>query len=159
MKLYSQVFVAVAFVLTTTGCLKEVLDVAIDNDSECTLNGNHMSWQIGGSDMCADTFLEADFGGQVMTINGLSSIISSMTLALEDTEVGTHDFNGSSNFMLLTQLGFPWVSSDSLPGTFEVTVHDMSHKRIAGNFHVDLLNELINEVKTVEGEFDVNYSN
>jgi hypothetical protein len=157
MKRYHQLFIALVLVSTITGCLKEVLVAATENN-DCSLNGNQLSWQIGGSEMCADTFLEADFGGQVMSINGISGIVSSLTMSLEDTEVGTHDFNGSSNFMLLTQLGFPWVSSDTLPGTFEITAHDPAVQNIAGTFQVDLLNELSNDVKSIEGVFNVDYS-
>ncbi len=158
MKLYLQKIIVLVCVITASGCAKELLDIATEENTDCNPNGQHMTWSVDGNDVCADSFLQADFGDQVMSINGISDMVSSLTLDLQDTEVGVHDFNGASNFMLLTQLGFPWMSSDSLPGSFEITSHDLAHQKIAGTFQVDLFNEQTNNVKSIEGEFDVNYS-
>lgn len=146
-------------ILSTVGCLQKEILEEISGGSECTLNGSHMQWTISGNDMCADTFLEADYSGGVMTLNGISGILSTLTLDIEATSVGTHPFNGSSEFIMLTQLGMPWVSSDTLPGSFEISMHDLALQRIAGTIHVDLLNELSNEVRSLQGDFELDYSN
>jgi len=146
-------------ILSTVGCLQKEILEEVSGGYECDLNGSHMQWTISGNDMCADTFLDADYSGGVMTLNGISGILSTLTLDIEATSVGTHPFNGSSEFVLLTQLGMPWVSSDTLPGSFEINMHDLAHQRIAGTMNVDLLNELTNEVKTLQGDFELDYSN
>ena len=125
---------------------------------ECGEAGARLQATFDGSDWCANVNLFCSPASGEITINGLSTAGSTLTLQLDTMAPGTYDMSTSANVVLFTtSFGIGYMSTDSLPTTLTISEHDMDADRIKGSFNGQLITALGGDPKSISGSFDMNY--
>lgn len=124
----------------------------------CGMDGARLQATFDGAAWCANLTLFADGAPGTITISGMTQMGSTLTLELDDTDVGTHAVREDSNTILFTTtLGAGYLSSNSDPGTVTITSHNTASRRIRGTFTANLYEGLGGTSKPITGQFDLQY--
>jgi hypothetical protein len=124
----------------------------------CGMDGARLQATFDGASWCANLTLFADGVPGTITISGMTQMGSTLTLELEDTDVGTHPVSEDSNTILFTtSMAAGYLSSNNDPGTVTITSHNTATRRIQGSFSANLYEELGGTSKPITGQFDVQY--
>lgn len=150
---------ATALVLVVScGKEKQDLPTALGGGStECGTSGARLQATFDGASWCANASLFAAFA-DILTVNGITTMGSTLTMELDSLGVGTYAMSAESNRLLFTtNLGLAYNSSDAEPATLNITSHDAATRRIQGNFSGNLSPVLGGGDKAIAGSFDLFY--
>jgi hypothetical protein len=93
-----------------------------------------------------------------MTINGITQQGATLTLELDSLSVGTHAMTETNNTILYTtQLALAYAATDGAPASVTITEHNVSTRRIRGNFSGPLYSPIGGAPKSISGSFDLFY--
>ena len=151
--LFAFILILVAF----AGCKKDEEPTTTTTPVECSsILPNKLSAKVAGQQWCADQTCFGDLA-IVMTINGLNTNSSSLTLELDDYTVGSYPINQDRNHMLYTGIG-GFESTDGNPGTLIIQSNDTTANLIKGTFTVTLSSPISGSVELTEGKFTIYYT-
>ena len=153
-KLYFTLFTAI---LLFGGCKKDSPSNTTPAAVACSSAlPNKLSCKVAGQEWCANTTCFGDLA-IVMTINGINSSTSSLTLELEDFAPGTYQITQDRNHILYTS-GDAWESTNDNPGTLVITSNDTSTNRLTGTFSVTLRSPIRGNLTVTNGSFNLFYT-
>ncbi len=139
------------------GCKKEDKTTTPITPVGCSsILPNKLSAKVAGQTWCADQTCFGDLA-IIMTINGLNSNASSLTLELDDFNVGTYPINQDQNHMLYTSIG-AYESTDGNPGTLVIQSNDTTSNLIKGTFSVTLVSPISGNLMLSDGKFSIYYT-
>lgn len=145
--------------LTIAGCKKDEKPTTTNTPVECSsILPNKLSGKIDGQSWCAD---QTCFGDQaiIMTINGINSNGSTLTLELDDFTPGTYPINQDQNHILYTSsIAMAFESTNSNPGTLVISSNDTTTNLIKGTINTSLQNPLGGNTTLSEGSFSIYYT-
>jgi len=122
----------------------------------CGIAGARLQASFLGEAFCPGVSLFAD-NAIVLTINGVSSSGSTLTLELDSLDPGTYAITEDANHVLFTNLTGAYESSNSDPATLVIASHDQGTNRVQGSFTGPLTNPLGGTPPTISGSFDMTY--
>ncbi len=159
MKIPAFLFTLALFVLS---CQKpeEVVPspLAMPSAEQCGEAGARLQAVFDGNDWCANVNLFASPASGEITINGLSTAGSTLTLQLDTMAPGTYDMSTSANVLLFTtSFGIGYMSADPFPTTLTIIEHDTVADRIKGSFSGQLTAAIGGGPRSIEGSFDMHY--
>lgn len=132
--------------------------LSMPSAEDCGAAGARLQAVFDGTDFCANVNLFCSPASGEITINGLSSVGSTLTLQLDTMAPGTYDMSTSDNVVLFTtSFGIGYMSNDSLPATLTISEHDTEADRIKGSFSGELITALGGAPKSISGSFDMYY--
>lgn len=151
----------VGFGLALAGCQKDEPTPPIapgPAPASCGIDGARLQATFDGAAFCANVSLFASDAAGTITISGMSTQGSTLTLEIDSMSVGTHAITENTNAMLhTTTLAMSYTAMDALPGTLTIESHDLVLKRIKGTFSASLQGAFGGPPKTIIGSFDVFY--
>jgi len=99
----------------------------------CLLPNGFIKWNDNIGNYCATTAFADE--ALTLTMNGISANGPTITFDLTDYTPGSHPITESINSIYYTNtLGFAFTSSNSNPGTLNITYYSPSNHQIKGNF-------------------------
>ncbi len=126
---------------------------------ECTsVLPNKLSAKFGELVWCAD---QTCFGDQaiIMTINGINSNGSSLTIELDDFSPGTYPINQDQNHVLfINAYGFAYESTNNYAGTLVISSNDTIANLIKGRINTSLISPVYGSTTLSEGSFSIYYT-
>ena len=154
----NKLFAFAIMVSVFSGCKKDEEPATNNTTSvECSsILPNKLSAKIDGQSWCADQTCFGDLA-IIMTMNGLNSNGSSLTLELDDFNVGTYPIKQDRNHMLYTGIQ-AYESTDGNPGTLVIQSNDTSANLIKGTFTVTLVSPILGSVSMTDGKFSIYYT-
>ncbi|MBL0102650.1 MAG: hypothetical protein IPP51_02070 [Bacteroidetes bacterium] len=153
-KLY---FILFAMILISAGCKKDEPVTSEPTPVGCSsVLPNKLSCKVAGQEWCANTTCFGDLA-IIMTINGVNSSTSSLTLELEDFTPGTYQIREDRNHILYTS-GNAWESTNDNPGTLIITSNDTSTNHLTGTFTVTLRSPLTGNLSITNGVINLFYT-
>jgi hypothetical protein len=146
--------------LLVTACNKDDDDPTTPTPAPvvCGIDGARLQATFDGSSFCANASLFASEAGGLMTINGITQQGATLTLELDSLSVGTHAMTETTNTILYTpQLALAYAATDGAPASVTITEHNVSTRRIRGNFSGPLYSPIGGAPKSISGSFDLVY--
>ncbi|HQW23752.1 MAG TPA: DUF6252 family protein [Bacteroidia bacterium] len=155
----SKLFSLALLILIIAGCKKEdETSTPIAPVGCSSILPNKLSVKVDGQSWCADQTCFGDLA-IVMTINGINSNGSTLTLELDDFTPGTYPINQDQNHILYTSsLAMAYESTNSNAGTLVITSNDTTSNLIKGTINSTLHNPLGGDVALTEGTFSIYYT-
>jgi hypothetical protein len=163
MIILSRLLPVITLLLLVTACTKEDDPPLVPGTggatADCGTPGSRLQATIDGSAYCPDVNLFAALGAGAITMSGLSSMGSTLTLEIDSLGVGSYSMSETANTLLhTTTLGLGYMSSDSDPATLTITEHDTTLRRIKGSFAGTLYSAIGAAPKNITGSFDMLYT-
>lgn len=125
--------------------------------TECGTSGARLQATFDGASWCANASLFAALA-DILTVNGITSMGSTLTMELDSLGVGTYAMSAESNRLLFTtNLGLAYNTTDEQPATLNITSHNVATRRVQGNFSGNLSAVLGGADKAISGSFDLFY--
>ncbi len=155
----SKLFSLALLILIIAGCKKEdETSTPIAPVGCSSILPNKLSVKVDGQSWCADQTCFGDLA-IVMTINGINSNGSTLTLELDDFTPGTYPINQDQNHILYTSsLAMAYESTNSNAGTLVITSNDTTSNLIKGTINTTLQNPIGGTATLSEGAFSVYYT-
>jgi hypothetical protein len=124
----------------------------------CLLPNGFIKWNDNIGSYCATTAFADE--AITMTVNGISANGPTITFDLTDYATGTHPITESINSIYYTNaLGFAFTSSNSNPGTLNITYYSPSNHQIKGNFNCIVYDPSgLNAPVNLSGSFSMYYT-
>jgi len=124
----------------------------------CLLPNGFIKWNDNIGNYCATTTFADE--AITMTVNGISANGPTITFDLTDYATGTHPITESINSIYYTNaLGFAFTSSNSNPGTLNITYYSPSNHQIKGNFNCIVYDPSgLNAPVNLSGSFSMYYT-
>jgi hypothetical protein len=140
-----------------SGCKKDTPSPSPVTDV-CILPNGFIKWNDNIGSYCATTAFADE--AITMTVNGISANGPTITFDLTDYATGTHPITESINSIYYTNaLGFAFTSSNSNPGTLNITYYSPSNHQIKGNFNCIVYDPSgLNAPVNLSGSFSMYYT-
>ncbi|MFM7015681.1 MAG: hypothetical protein ACKOX3_05065 [Bacteroidota bacterium] len=140
------------------GCKKEEVAPPATVIDVCTLPNGFLKWNDNIGNYCATTAFADE--AITMTINGVSTNGPTITFDLANYTSGTHSITESTNSILYTNaLGFAFTSSNTTPGTLNITSYSPTNHQIKGNFNCKVFDPTgLNAPINLSGSFSMYYT-
>jgi len=145
--------------IAIAGCKKDEKPTTTNTTVECSsILPNKLSGKIDGQSWCADQTCFGDLA-IVMTINGINSNGSTLTLELDDFTPGTYPITLDRNHILFTSsLAMAYESTNGNSGTLVITSNDTTSNLIKGTINTSLQNPLGGTTTISDGSFSIYYT-
>lgn len=126
--------------------------------AHCGSEGARLTATFDGSAWCANMNLWASPAAGEITISGLTSLGSTLTLQIDSLAMGSYPMTEAANTILhTTSLGIAYMSTEGDPPVLHITAHDTVADRIQGTFTGNLYTTLSPGAKAISGSFDMDY--
>lgn len=144
-------------ILTLTACQPDdVVDLVAPGNS-CGSSGARVEATVEGSDWCANASVIGIGDGASITITGINLTGGTLIMQLDSLATGPRAITEADNAILYMDLGLPYTSLTTDPGTLTIATLDTVAHKVTGAFEVTLHADGVG-AKNLSGSFDVVYT-
>lgn len=150
-------FIGILMLFIFSGCEKDVPPQNPIVDI-CLLPNGFIKWNDNIGSYCATTAFADE--AITMTMNGISANGPTITFDLTDYATGNHPITESINSIYYTNaFGFAFITSNTNPGTLNITYYSLSNHQIKGNFTCTVFDPSgLNSPINLNGSFSMYYT-
>ncbi len=154
---YTLLFLA-SLIIILQSCKKEDDPVPVAPVTPaCGTPGLRLQATFNDVAWCPNSSLFASMS-DILTISGMASNGSTLTLELDSLSPGTYQMRSEVNFILFTtEMGMAYQATDNAPATLVITEQDVNAQRIKGTFNGNLPPALGGAPRAINGSFDMFY--